>query len=315
MSFFSRHRQEQEGGISLNRRPSILCQAVGLIALICLCCGAAAQSSVISTTESEPSRLASGNARDFSDKRPELNVCAFEWKPYSYLQGDKASGVLVDLVNAMELPYRIRFNFMPLPRCLAAVKQGQQDLILYSSTPDPDLVMASVPVQYHISGVIVKANSEHKRFTGLPQFSGKTLGVLRGNPIYKSLKHYQGVHWQLQNSGESMWKMLMRGRLDGAIGDYLSLTPLQVYRSGEVEFLRPALYATPIHMAVNRSVAETLIPLIDGHLKQLLEDGSVDHAYVKHGVEPFTIIRTMALDFERHQQEKLREAGAFVGHN
>lgn len=315
MSFFSRHRQEQQGGIDLNGRSSILCQALGLFVLICLSGGSVAQTSVISTTDSGPSRWAPDNPQALDDKRPELNICAFEWKPYSYLDGDKVSGVLVDLVNAMDLPYRLRFNFMPLPRCRAAVKQGQQDLILYSSTPDPDLVMASVPVQYHISGVIVKAGSGHKHFTGLPQFSGKTIGVLRGNPIYKSLKHYEGVHWQLQNSGESMWKMLMRGRLDGAIGDYLSLTPLQVYRSGEVEFLKPALYATPIHMAANRSVAETLIPLINGYLKQSLEDGSVDHAYVKHGVEPFTIIRTMAVDFERHQQEKLREAGAFVGHN
>jgi len=183
--------------------------------------------------------------------------------------------------------------------------------MLYRSTPDDDLIMAEVAVQFHISGVVVTSTSHHKRFTGLPQFSGESLGVLRGNPIYESLKHYQGVDWQLQNSGKSMWQMLMGGRLDGAIGDYLSLTPLQVYRSGDVQFLKPALYVTPLYMAAHKSKA-AIIPLINARLHELLADGSVDRIYQQHRVEPFSVLQTMAHDFERFQREKRLKASNLV---
>lgn len=313
MSFFSRNRQKFEGGKLLKDGAFKLCCALLLFALCCASVAAAKSVTIISSSE-DSSRLSKNHPVLSSELGPQpvLNVCVFDWKPYSYFQGDQIGGVLIDLIRAMDLPYSLQFNVMPLPRCRAAVRQGRQDLILYSSTPDANLVMASIAVQYHISGVIVAAASEHKSFTGLPQFAGQTLGVLRGNPIYTSLKHYDGIHWQLQNSGKSTWQMLMRGRLDGAIGDYLSLTPLEVYRSGEVVFLQPALYATPIYMAIHRSKATAVMPLINEALQRFLDDGSVDNAYVQHGVVPFARVEAMAMDFERHQQEKQRKAGAIV---
>lgn len=313
MSFFSRHRHAVDGESFLKEGIFKLCQVLVLLAVCYPPVGGAKSIAVISSSEDvRSSQKRRPEGLPLTDPRPVLNVCGFDWKPYSYFREGEVSGVLIDLVRAMKLPYSLQFNVMPLPRCRAAVRQGRQDVILYSSTPDPDLVMAATPVQYHISGVIVKAASEHGRFTGLRQFSGQILGVLRGNPIYTSLKHYDGIDWQLQNSGKSMWQMLMRGRLDGAIGDYLSLTPLEVYRSGEVEFLQPALYVKPIFMAVNRAKATDVMPLIDEHLRRFLDAGSVDKAYVRHGVVPFSKVTAMAMDFEHHQREKQRKADVMV---
>lgn len=267
---------------------------------------------VISTTDGTlSSALMAPISNEQAVKSPVLNVCVFDWKPYSYSKDGQTTGVLIDLLLQVGLPYDIHFNFMPLPRCTAAMRQGRQDLMLYRSTPDDDLVMADVAVQFHISGVIVTSASQHKNFNGLSQFSGDTLGVLRGNPIYQSLRHYQGVDWQLQNSGKSMWQMLMRGRLDGAVGDYLSLTPLQVYRSGEVQFLEPALYVVPIYIAAHKSKA-AIMPLINTRLKQLLADGSVDRTYLRHGVEPFSKLQAMVLEFEHDQREKQLKASRLV---
>ncbi len=238
---------------------------------------------------------------------PLLKVCGFNWEPYSYHRGAEIAGVLIDLLRRAELNHELQFNFMPLQRCLAAVRQGNQDMILYSSTPHEQLVMVDTVVQYHVSGVIVGNESKHQSFEGLTQFSGETLGVLRGNPIYQSLKHYQGIQWQLQNSGKSMWQMLMGGRLDGAIGDYLSVTPLEVYRQGEVRFLQPALYVVPIRMAVNISKAK-IVPELNQRLAQLLDNGSVDRLYQGHGVEPFSKVQAMVDRFHQRQREKTQQA-------
>ncbi|MGH1372299.1 MAG: substrate-binding periplasmic protein [Cellvibrionaceae bacterium] len=313
MSFFSDYQRIFDGGRFLKDGVIKLCQALALCAFWYAPIGTAKSVAVISSSEDLSATVKTQSLISPElDSRPVLNVCVFEWKPYSYFREGQIEGVLIDFVRAMDLPYSLQFNVMPLPRCRAAVRQGRQDLMLYNSTPDPDLVLAKIPVQYHISGVVVTATSDHKGFEGLPQFSGQTLGVLRGNPIYTSLKHYDGVDWQLQNSGKSMWQMLMRGRLDGAIGDFLSLTPLEVYRSGEVEFLQPALYATPIYMAVHRSKAAEIIPSINKHLQQFLDEGLVDEAYVRHGVVPFSRVKAMAVEFEQHQREKQRKAGAIV---
>lgn len=313
MSFFCCKPSPAEGSMARLKeaksrvRVWLLSVLAGFSAGVC-----SAPVEVISTTDSTLSSapkmpMRSGQAV----QSPVLNVCVFDWKPYSYVKDGQTTGVLIDLLLGVGLPYDIHFNFMPLPRCAAAVRQGRQDLMLYRSTPDDDLIMAEVVVQFHISGVIVTNDSPHKRFTGLSQFSGDIVGVLRGNPIYQSLRHYQGVDWQLQNSGKSMWQMLMRGRLDGAVGDYLSLTPLQVYRSGEVQFLEPALYVVPIYIAAHKSKA-AIMPLINTRLKQLLADGSVDRTYLRHGVEPFSKLQAMALEFEHDQREKQLKASRLV---
>ena len=195
-----------------------------------------------------------------AEELPVLNVCGFDWAPYSYKKDGQTTGILVDLLNLVDLPYDVRFNFMPLPRCTAAVKQGQQDLALYSNIPHDKLLMSEAVVQYHISGIIVPAGSEHKTYAGLSQFAGETLGVLRGNPIYNSVRQHQDIHWTLQNSGNSMWRMLIRGRLDGAIGEYLSLTRLQPYLRNEIRFLKAPMRVTPVYMAVHQSKA-AILPL------------------------------------------------------
>jgi len=313
MSFFGLKRRLIEGSIATSKAAKSDGRAWILAALIFCSMGIyAAPAEVISTTHTTSSAAPTSLISEAQGaKLPVLNVCGFDWAPYSYVKGGQTAGVLIDLLKRVELPYDIHFNFMPLPRCTAAVRQGQQDLMLYRSTPDDDLIMAEVVVQFHISGVVVTSASHHKRFTGLPQFSGESLGVLRGNPIYQSLKHHQGVDWQMQNSGKSMWQMLMRGRLDGAIGEYLSLTSLQVYRSGDVQFLTPPLHVTPVYMAAHKSKA-AIIPLINARLHELLADGSVDRIYQQHRVEPFSVLQTMAHDFERSQRDKRSKASNLV---
>jgi len=228
-----------------------------------------------------------------TEELPVLNVCGFDWAPYSYQKDGQTIGILIDLLNLMDLPYDVHFNFMPLPRCTAAVRQGQQDLILYATVPHDTLIMSETAVQYHISGIVVPTGSEHKTYAGLSQFAGETLGVLRGNPIYDSVRQYRDIHWTLQNSGSSMWKMLMGGRLDGAIGEYLSLTRLQPYLRNEIRFLEPPLRAAPVYIAVHQSKA-AILPLINSRLTQFLRDGSVDRIYEQHGVEPFSAVKAMA---------------------
>jgi len=233
-----------------------------------------------------------------AEELPVLNVCGFDWAPYSYKKDGQTIGILIDLLNLVDLPYDVHFNIMPLPRCSAAVRLGQEDLILYNSTPHDKLIMSEAVVQYHISGIVVPTGSEHKTYAALSQFTGETLGVLRGNPIYDSVRQYRDIHWALQNSGGSMWKMLLGGRLEGAIGEYLSLTRLQAYHRNEIRFLRPPLRVTTVYMAVHQSKA-AILPLINRRFTQLLRDGSVDRIYEQHGVVPFSAVKAMADNFER----------------
>tara|TARA_B100000446_G_scaffold95211_1_gene89363 strand:+ start:11398 stop:12249 length:852 start_codon:yes stop_codon:yes gene_type:complete len=267
----------------------------------------AARGEPVSTVVQMPEKSSALVTDGLESDLPILKICGFDWAPYSYHEGSATVGVLIDLLKRAELNHELQFNFMPLQRCLAAVRQGYQDMILYSSTPHDQLVMVDTVVQYHVSGVIVGSQSKHQSFEGLTQFSGETLGVLRGNPIFQSLKHYQGIQWELQNTGKSMWQMLMRGRLDAAIGDYLSVTPLEVYRQGDVRFLQPALYVVPIRMAVNISKAQ-LVPGLNQRLAQMLEKGTVDHLYRRHGVEPFSRVQTMVDEFHQRQREKTQKA-------
>ncbi len=267
----------------------------------------AARGELVSTVVQMPEKSSVLVTDSSESDLPILKICGFDWAPYSYQDGSAAAGVLIDLLKRAELNYELQFNFMPLQRCLAAVRQGYQDMILYSSTPHDQLVMVDTVVQYHVSGVIVGNQSKHQSFEGLTQFSGETLGVLRGNPIFQSLKHYQGIQWELQNTGKSMWQMLMRGRLDAAVGDYLSVTPLEVYRQGDVRFLQPALYVVPIYVAVNISKAQ-LVPGLNQRLAQMLENGTVDHLYRQHGVEPFSRVQTMVDEFHQRQREKTQKA-------
>ena len=247
-------------------------------------------------------------ARAYNSQLPDLKICGFDWQPYSYMADGEITGILIELLDLAKLPANLKFSLMPLPRCVAAVRQGQQHLIPYLASHYPSILTVDTAVQYHVAGMIVSTKSQHQTFENLAQFRGDTIGVLRGNPLFRSLSNYQGIRWEQQNSGKSMWQMLMRERLDGAVGDFVSLTPLAVYRTGEVRFLRPALYVLPIRMGLNSEQA-ALLPQLQQALSRLLADGSVDRLYRKHSAQRFSEIQQMADDYLRRQRERHNSAG------
>jgi len=214
-----------------------------------------------------------------------LKICAFNWIPYSFEREGKTVGILVELLKSINFSQPTKLTLMPLRRCIAEVRSGQHHMALNVGMDYPELRKSSVVLQYLIAGMIVTESNELKSLRGFNPPEGFTVGFLRGNTLLGDLeKRYPSVAWQPLNSVDSMWRMMMAGRLDAAIGDYTSLAALPIYREGEARFLMPALGVLPLHFAVHNSV-DNLIPFLDRSLQTMVENGSVDRAYEQYGIQ------------------------------
>lgn len=240
---------------------------------------------------------ASIQALDVEDNGP-IRVCLFEWYPYSFEREGEAQGIYVSLLRRVGWSHSLQFSIKPLPRCISELRQGKQDIWPYSGSSYDVLVHAEPVTQYMISGVIVPEDSEHLRFDGLQQFAGEQIGILRGSTLFPWLVKEKSIDWQPQNSGDSLWRMLLSQRLDGAVGDFPSLTTLKVFRQGMVRFLRPALRVDPLKIGVHRQ-REALLPQLNRALQQMLASGELDLLYRDFGAVPFSEIQQVAQEGTR----------------
>ncbi|MEC8428657.1 MAG: transporter substrate-binding domain-containing protein, partial [Pseudomonadota bacterium] len=103
----------------------------------------------------------------------------------------------------------------------------------------------------------------------------------------------KSINWQPQNSGDSLWRMLLSDRLDAAVGDYSGLTTLSVYRNGRVRFLQPALRVDALRIGVLRQRA-ALLPRLNLALKRMQANGELDMLYRDYGARPLSELARFA---------------------
>lgn len=224
-----------------------------------------------------------------------IKGCLFQWRPYTYQENGIQLGIVVDLLRELESPLNLRFEmrFMPLPRCVAQVREGRIDFTPYVGSDYDTVVRNSLPVIYHVAGMVVAGNSHHQRFEQMTQFNGEVVGILRGTPMMEQLRQYSAVQWEPRSSGDSMWQMLIGNRLDGAVGDLMFVSSLEVYRSGQIRFLLPPIEILPLQMGVRPELAD-LLPRLDAELQRMVDDGRLAAIYRRHSALDFDSLRKLS---------------------
>lgn len=217
----------------------------------------------------------------------QVRLCYFDWNPYATpLEQDEAEypgnadGLAVDIIQALSqrLGFELTLEEVPYKRCLTEVVNGNyHGTLYYVPTLNDRIVTIDHSFMGHYAAFVVPADSHHRNYRGLHQFSGETVSVLRGGSSIAWLSQNPAIRLYKTNRVDYLWPMLRGGRVAASIVDWVTLLT-QSQPLDQVRVLMPIARYAPTHIGLNASFAHWREDWANT-LKTLWEEGIVDAAY------------------------------------
>lgn len=274
--------------------------ALLLAAAMCLglvACGTSAStadaSTPVETTSAEeasapaeeaaaPAEEASASSLTVTDGVLTMATNAY-FPPYEYYEGDEIVGIDAEIAAAVaeKLGLQLVIEDMEFDSIITAVQTGKADMGLAGMTVTEDRlqnVNFSDTYATGIQSVIVKEDSD---IASLDDLAGKMIGVQLGTTgdIYAS-DEFGADHVDQYNKGNDAVMALLSGKIDAVIIDN---EPAKSYvAANEGLKILDTEYAVEDYAAAISKDNTALLDAINGALKELTEDGTLDAIVAKY---------------------------------
>lgn len=267
--------------------------ALLLAAAMCLglvACGTSAStadaSTPVETTSAEeasaPAEEAASSGLTVTDGVLTMATNAY-FPPYEYYEGDEIVGIDAEIAAAVaeKLGLQLVIEDMEFDSIITAVQTGKADMGLAGMTVTEDRlqnVNFSDTYATGIQSVIVKEDSD---IASLDDLAGKMIGVQLGTTgdIYAS-DDFGADHVDQYNKGNDAVMALLSGKIDAVIIDN---EPAKSYvAANEGLKILDTEYAVEDYAAAISKDNTALLDAINGALKELTEDGTLDAIVAKY---------------------------------
>lgn len=203
--------------------------------------------------------------------------------PYEYYEGDAIVGIDAEIAAAVaeKLGLQLVIEDMEFDSIITAVQTGKADMGLAGMTVTEDRlqnVNFSDTYATGIQSVIVKEDSD---IASLDDLAGKMIGVQLGTTgdIYAS-DDFGADHVDQYNKGNDAVMALLSGKIDAVIIDN---EPAKSYvAANEGLKILDTEYAVEDYAAAINKDNTALLDAINGALKELTEDGTLDAIVAKY---------------------------------
>lgn len=266
--------------------------ALLLAAAMCLglvACGTSASTADASTPPettsaeaSAPAEEAAASGLTVTDGVLTMATNAY-FPPYEYYEGDEIVGIDAEIAAAVaeKLGLQLVIEDMEFDSIITAVQTGKADMGLAGMTVTEDRlqnVNFSDTYATGIQSVIVKEDSD---IASLDDLAGKMIGVQLGTTgdIYAS-DDFGADHVDQYNKGNDAVMALLSGKIDAVIIDN---EPAKSYvAANEGLKILDTEYAVEDYAAAISKDNTALLDAINGALKELTEDGTLDAIVAKY---------------------------------
>ncbi len=199
--------------------------------------------------------------------------------PYNFRDGDRFSGMDLEIVQAIlgRIGVDWEFRTLPWPRVLAALDRGDADVVVQ---------MVGVPARFERylmvgpfrTGQTVLAVPKESRlvFSGLDSLHGRTVGTVRGFLYTPDFDAARGFTREESVSVAQSLRKLVTGGVDAVVGDRVALAWV-ARREGlgdRIRFLPTVLAEVPRYIALPRGREEKAARLAQG-LEMIRQDGTL----------------------------------------
>jgi polar amino acid transport system substrate-binding protein len=203
--------------------------------------------------------------------------------PYEYYDGDKVVGIDPDIAQAIadKLGLKLKIEDMEFDSIITAVQTGKADIGLAGMTVTPDRLKNINFSDSYAEGVqliIVKDDSD---ITKPDDLKGKKIGVQLSTTgdIYAS-QDYGDDNVEKYNKGADAVMALIQGKVDAVIIDR---EPAKSYVAANKGLkLLDTSYVTENYAACISKDNEDLLNAVNGALKELKEDGTIQSILDKY---------------------------------
>lgn len=218
----------------------------------------------------------------------ELVFAAANTRPTAYMEDDKLTGVLVDILTEAfrRADYPIKIKLMPWIRCLEDTRSGKIDGV-FSAFRFPEretyLTFTDVPIITQVEAFFVRKNSDIQFDGNLEKLQNEKIGIIRGTSygvgIDKVVSDGTWRHVQKANSIGSMLAMLIEKRFD-LMPSYRHVVLNAAKEAGvidQIKELSPSVVEVPSYLAFSRKRDYTeIIVAFNAAMKEMKKDKTFD---------------------------------------
>lgn len=173
-----------------------------------------------------------------------LHIQTIEVAPFGMKdKDDQASGMMFEISNkiAQEAGFKFSNKVVPYARTILELQQGNADFVLrYSNEKLPQV---AIPVASVISMQTIVLSNSMTTFDSIKSLHGKKIGVVRGGKFDDKFDKDKNIIKTPVSDYQQMLKMLITGRLDGAIGSNVGL-----YYNAKELGISPDYFSKPLQL-------------------------------------------------------------------
>ncbi len=209
--------------------------------------------------------------------------------PYSYLRGNVAIGIDVDMLReaATRLKIDISISALPWKRALLSIERGESQLgmPLFRTPERAQYALFTAPVHYSTTGLFVKKGREF-RFDSVSDLSGKRLGYNRGyalpEELDEAIKKGRLAGEEVSTTSQNIAK-LMLGRIDVFAANTINTQFVMRETSAQKDIAQlphPLSQKRPAYLVVSKSAdlpgKNELVAALTQELEKLHRDGTYE---------------------------------------
>jgi ABC-type amino acid transport substrate-binding protein len=227
--------------------------------------------------------LISVSSSAFADK---FTFCYEPWAPYAESTGaTTGTGASIEFIDSVmkALGHTVDFKTIGSPeRCAAEVSAGKLDAMMFASAGQVKGGVESATVtEYWLIAAIVNESNPLTKFSSLADFSGKTVGVVKGYLYPDELNGFKGMKKDEVVEADANLRKLDAGRIDVSFDDPIWTMIEAKKNKYKLKALSPLLAADPNYLEFNGKHKE-LAKKYDAKAAELIKSGLLDKLYKQH---------------------------------
>ena len=211
-----------------------------------------------------------------------LRFCFNEWRPYSYVENGEPRGISLEIARqaAARAGFDATFEQLPWNRCLDAVESGKDMDAVIDAAARPELVQGPTATNIYTNTFWVRDDSPVDQYSK-QVLNGRKIGLVYGYTYPDTLEHDiadAGMTVEYAKDDLANVRLLVAGRVDFIIGDYVSTHVIATRQGYAVRPLHPNHSADRLYISFGRSAAAEQLRFDDA-LSAMMAEGVIDRIY------------------------------------
>ncbi len=224
-----------------------------------------------------------------------VDFCFAAWPPFSLMDGDRATGVTVEILRlaAGRAGYQPSFTELPWARCLKETEEGGFDAALDGNPERQEYAHGRHSTTPVAIVFWVRDGAPARSFTDYGQFAGQSVGYTLGYNYVEAAMTALKDQLVVAPNDEAQVAMLTAGRVDAIIGDVVVVGAIAKRQQAPIRALHPAAAETDYFPLFNPARTDKMAR-IDAAVGAMIASGEVDTIYAdRTGLSHSDILRLL----------------------